>query len=167
MVLNVKKLCTPSQLVLVITLASFAMQVMSTKGFFSQHNILVILSLLLGDLTLSVLLDVFCKTGHEQFAWALVSVSLLIMFGAERLLQKPFKRSTPVNGSGVPRYGPAAYSQPRPMEAMTRRSKMDPMAQKRQPMAPKKQPMAAPKREGMQGPSPSGMSGGLAMAPVA
>jgi hypothetical protein len=130
-VLNIKKLCAPSQLVLMITLASFAMQVLSTKGFFTQHNILVILSVLLGDLTLSVLLDVFCKSGHEQFAWALVSVSILLMLGADRLLQKPMKKQSPVASLAKP-----AYGQPRPMayEAMRKKNEM---MRKRQQMAHK------------------------------
>jgi hypothetical protein len=145
MVLNIKKLCAPSQLVLVITLASFAMQILSTKGFFSQHNILVIVSLLLGDLTLSVLLDVFCKTGHEQFAWALVSVSILIMLGAERLLQKPFKAPAP--SSSRP-----AYSQPMPLEAMRNKMRKEHMT-KKTPMT-KKEPMGT-KRQYMTGQMPA------------
>lgn len=124
-VLNIKKLCAPSQLVLMITLASFAMQVLSTKGFFSQHNILVILSVLLGDLTLSVLLDVFCKSGHEQFAWALVSVSILLMLGADRLLQKPMKKKAPSASLARP-----AYGQPRPMAYEAMRKKHEAMRNK-------------------------------------
>lgn len=165
-VLNIKKLCAPSQLVLMITLASFAMQVLSTKGFFSQHNILVILSVLLGDLTLSVLLDVFCKSGHEQFAWALVSVSILLMLGADRLLQKPMKKQPPA--------ARPAYGQPRPMayEAMRKKHEMmrkNAMHHKKQPMAHKKEHMAH-KMEHMankMAPMGAGSTSGLAGAALA
>ena len=156
-VLNIKKLCAPSQLVLMITLASFAMQVLSTKGFFSQHNILVILSVLLGDLTLSVLLDVFCKSGHEQFAWALVSVSILLMLGADRLLQKPMKKQAPAASMARPAYGqprPVAYEAMRRKQEMTRKKQN--MAHKngmhhKEHMAQKMAPMGAGSTSGLAG----------------
>lgn len=156
-VLNIKKLCAPSQLVLMITLASFAMQVLSTKGFFTQHNILVILSVLLGDLTLSVLLDVFCKSGHEQFAWALVSVSILLMLGADRLLHKPMKKQAPAASLAAR----PAYGQPRPMAYEAMQKKHEAMRKngmhhkqamaKREHMASNMAPMGAGSTSGLAG----------------
>ena len=86
--LEVKKMCKPSQIVLLVSLCSFFMQIFQTKGFFNNHNLLVIASMFLSQLTLAVMLDIFCKNGYKNFAWALVTVAFLVMVGADKLLHK-------------------------------------------------------------------------------
>ena len=86
MVLKLREMCDPAHLVLMIGLLGIVVEILRTKRF-TGDTIMVLLGTLLFNMYLAIL-DVFCKTGHKSFAWALVTLSILIFIGVDKLLQR-------------------------------------------------------------------------------
>ena len=86
--LDVKKMCQPAQAVVLLSVVAFVIEVIQTKGVFTVHNAFVLATLLMSHLSIGVLLDVFCRAGHKNFAWVLIILSGLLMVGADKALQK-------------------------------------------------------------------------------
>lgn len=88
MVLQVKEMCQPSQLLIVMAFMSMAFEIFQTRGMLSVNNIFVILSLFLYEMIFAVIADVFCQNGYEKFAWLVIIHGFLAFVGADRMLQK-------------------------------------------------------------------------------
>lgn len=88
MVLKVKDMCQPSQVVVAVAFMSLFFEIFQTRGMLSANNIFVIASMFVYMLSFAVLADIYCQTGYEKFAWLVILMAFLMFVGADRYIQR-------------------------------------------------------------------------------
>jgi hypothetical protein len=94
MVLKVKEMCQPSQIVVAVAFMSLAFEIFQTRGMLSINNIFVIATMFVYMLSFAVMADIYCQNGYEKFAWIVIVMTFLMFVGADRLLQKGWDSMT-------------------------------------------------------------------------
>ena len=95
--IDVASLCDPAHFVLLVTLVSFVVELVRMRVY-NGTTITMLLILVFSQLYVAVSLDVFCKAGHKQFAWAVVLLSVLMFLGFDRMIDwvaSPFQAKKP------------------------------------------------------------------------
>lgn len=89
MVMKLKQMCQPAQVIVLFSVASMVFEILRTRmDLFNIHNLFVIMTLVVSHLTVAVMADIFCQSGYENFAWLIILLSFLMFVGADRMLEK-------------------------------------------------------------------------------